>query len=329
MSKLNEMIREFREDIGQSIEGLALLMQMEPDEFAQLEEDWIPPDDILQRLCTLFEWNYRDIKRLADKTPSVKLGQNYPEKPESSLTEETPAKISVSPFARMIREARTKAKQDALGIATLLGVSQDYYEELETDLLPPDDLLRKLCSLFGWNYKQIQQKISRQSTVLYGTRQPPLTASEIQARLPKIELPEVMDIPAPVSLHEQIQQARIRAEQNVEGISLLLQVNPKYYEQIEAGDVIPDQDLLKRISSLFGWNYHEILHREKSSQYGQLQPAVTSLDSADSSKTEIKLREVQEKIAENWREITRGRQETLLTQLELISEMMERWKNGD
>ena len=329
MSKLNEMIREFREDIGQSIEGLALLMQMEPDEFAQLEEDWIPPTDILQRLCVLFEWNYQDIKRLADKTPSVKLGQNYPEKPESSLTEETPAKISAPPFARMIREARIKAKQDALGIATLLGVSPDYYEELEADLLPPDDLLRKLCSLFGWNYKQIQQKISRQSTVLYGTRQPPLTASEIQARLPKIELPEITDIPAPVSLHEQIQQARIRAEQNVEGISLLLQVNPKYYEQIEAGDVIPDKDLLKRISSLFGWNYHEMLNREKSSQYGQLQPAVTSLDSAVSSKTEKKLREVQEKIVENWREITRDRQETLLTQLELISEMMERWKNED
>ena len=329
MSKLNEMIREFREDIGQSIEGLALLMQMEPDEFAQLEEDWIPPDDILQRLCALFEWNYRDIKRLADKTPSVKVGQNFPEKPESALTEETPAKISVPPFARMIREARIKAKQDALGIATLLGVSPDYYEELEADLLPSDDLLRKLCSLFGWNYKQIQQKISRQSTVLYGTRQPPLTASEIQARLPKIELPEITDIPAPVSLHEQIQQARIRAEQNVEGISLLLQVNPEYYEQIEAGDVIPDQDLLKRISSLFGWNYHEMLHREKSSQYSQLQPAVISLDSLDSSITEIKLRESQEKIAENWRQISREQQEILLTQLELVSEMIERWKNED
>ena len=87
MSKLNEMIREFREDIGQSIEGLALLMQMEPDEFAQLEGNWIPPDDILQRLCVLFEWNYRDIKRLADKTPSLKPRLNDPEKHESSLTD--------------------------------------------------------------------------------------------------------------------------------------------------------------------------------------------------------------------------------------------------
>ena len=39
MSELNQKIREFREDIGQSIEALALLMQMEPEEFARLEED--------------------------------------------------------------------------------------------------------------------------------------------------------------------------------------------------------------------------------------------------------------------------------------------------
>lgn len=329
MSQLNKMIREFREDIGQSIEGLALLMQMEPDEFAQLEEDWIPPDDILQRLCVLFEWNYRDIKRLADKSPSVKPRLNDPEKHESSLRDETSTKIVVSPFARMIREARIKAKQDARGIATLLGVSQDYYEELEADLLPSDDLLRKLCSLFGWNYKQIQQKISRQSTVLYGTRQPPLPVSEIQERLPKIELPEITDIPAPVSLHKQIHQARIGAEQNVEGISLLLQINPEYYEQIETGDVIPDQDLLKRISSLFGWNYNELLHREKNSQYSQLHPSVISLDLPDSSITEIKLSEVQKKIAENWRQISRQQQETLLTQLEFVSEMIKRWKKED
>ena len=65
------MILEFREDIGQSIEGLALLMQMDPEEYARLEKDWIPPDDTLQRLCALFEWNYQDIKRLADVTPST------------------------------------------------------------------------------------------------------------------------------------------------------------------------------------------------------------------------------------------------------------------
>ena len=73
MSILNEKILEFRENVGQSIEGLALLMQMDPEEYAELEKDWIPSDEILQRLCSLFEWNYKDIKRIADNSPSKNL----------------------------------------------------------------------------------------------------------------------------------------------------------------------------------------------------------------------------------------------------------------
>ena len=329
MSKLNEMIREFREDIGQSIEGLALLMRMEPDEFAQLEKNWIPPDDILQRICSLFEWNYKDIKRLADNTPSEKPKKTIPENQQSASVEKTSADVPPTPFAKKIKEARTAAKQDARGIATLLGVSPDYYEEFEAGVIPPDDLLRKLCSLFGWNYKQIRQKINTQSTVLLGSRQPLLHAREIQARLPKLELPEIPEVPPPVTLNVQIKQARIAAKQNVDGISLLLQINPELYEQIESGDVNPDPDLLKRISSLFGWNYHELLNREKSSQFSKLQPAVTSLKSSGSSISKTKLKKVQQEISENWQQISREQQETLLTQLELVSEMMKRWEKVD
>ena len=72
MAKLNEMIKEFRLSIDQSVEAIALLMQMDPDDYARLEEDWIPPADILQRLCTLFEWNYQDISRLALNTPQAR-----------------------------------------------------------------------------------------------------------------------------------------------------------------------------------------------------------------------------------------------------------------
>ena len=323
MSKLNEMIREFREDIGQSIEGLALLMQLEEDEYAMLEDDWIPPDDILQRLCALFEWNFHDIKRLADKTPSVKSKKKDQENQDSFLEEETSATSVVPQFAKMIQEARIKAGQNSLGIATLLGINTDYYEDFESGLIPPDDLLRKLCSLYGWNYKQIQQKINSLSPVLYGTRQPPLSVKEMQALLPKMELPELQELPKVVPLPELIQQSRIEAKQSVEGISLLLQISTEYYEQIEAGVVFPEQELLKGICSLFGWNYHEMLQREKSSQLTKIQPAVTHLDSPDTSITEIKLKTVQEGIAANWQQITREQQETLLTQLNFIRDSME------
>ena len=93
--------------------------------------------------------------------------------------------------------------------------------------------------------------------------------------------------------------------------------------------MFPEQELLKRICSLFGWNYHELLQREKSSQLNKLQPAVKSLASSDSSITETKLRGIQEEIAANWQQISREKQETILTHLELVSKMMEPWKNED
>jgi transcriptional regulator with XRE-family HTH domain len=323
MSKLNEMILEFREDIGQSIEGLALLMQMDPEEYARLEKDWIPPDDTLQRLCALFEWNYQEIKRLAYNTPSSKGKKTIPENQQPSSVENNSADSPPTPLAKIIKDAREAVKQDAPGIATLLGISVDYYQEFENGVIPPDELLRKLCSLFGWNYKQILQKINSQSSVLLGNLQPLLHAREIQARLPKQEALEIPDVPAPVALHKKILQARLNVDQNVEGISLLLQINPELYEQIESGKVNPEPALLKRISSLFSWNYHELLNREKSSHYRQLLPAITSLDSPDSSITEIKLRKILQEIAENWYKITKEQQQTLLTQLEFIRGSME------
>ncbi len=323
MSELNQKIRKFREDIGQSIEGLALLMQMEPEEFALLEKDWIPPDAILKRLCSLFEWNYKDIKRLAQNTPNLKLKERNNAKNQQILGETTSNEIAPTPLAGIVRDARNNAGQDIKGISTLLGVSVDYYEEIESGLVPPDNILRKLCSLYGWNYKQIQQKIKTQSTHILGTRQPPLSASEIQARLPKVEIPDIPETSPGVLLHELIKQARIEADQNVEGISLLLQINSEYYQQIESGDAVPEPELLKKISTLYGWNYHEILNREKSIQLNQLQPTVTFLESSKSSVNEVRLSETQAEISENWKNISREDQQTLLTQLEFIRDSMK------
>tara|TARA_B100000945_G_scaffold320858_1_gene332447 strand:- start:1106 stop:2092 length:987 start_codon:yes stop_codon:yes gene_type:complete len=323
MSNLSQMIREFRKDIGQSIEGLALLMQMEPQEFARLEKDWIPPDEILKRLCSLFEWNYKDIKRIAENSPNSKTNENRLENKQINFVVGKSDQIAPTPLAALLRESRNNARQNTKGISTLLGVSFDYYEEIEAGLVPPDNILRKLCSLYGWNYKQIQQKIKTQSTHILGTRQPPLPVSEIQARIPKVKIPDIEEFSQGVPLHEQIKQARLEADQNVEGISLLLQINPEYYRKIELGDAVPEPELLKKISTLYGWNYHEILNREKSSKLSQFQPTVTFRESPDSTVNDLKLRETQAEIAENWRKISKDDQKTLLTQLEFIRDSMK------
>ena len=123
MSELNQRIREFREEIGQSIEGLALLMQMEPQEFARLEADWIPSDEILQRLCSLFEWNYKDIKRLAQNTPNSKPNEKNHGNKQQVYVGGKSDDIAPTPLAGMVRESRNNAGQDTKGISTFVNLA--------------------------------------------------------------------------------------------------------------------------------------------------------------------------------------------------------------
>jgi DNA-binding transcriptional regulator YiaG len=140
-----------------------------------LEKDWIPPDETLQRLCALFEWNYQEIKRLADNIPSPRNSKTIPPNQQSSSVDNNSAESAPTALAKLIKDAREAVNQDALGIATLMGISVDYYQEFENGVIPPDELLRKLCSLFGWNYKQILQK--NQLPDFSSTRQTPTTVS--------------------------------------------------------------------------------------------------------------------------------------------------------
>ena len=329
MSKLNEKILEFRENVGQSIEGLALLMKMEPDEYVELEKEWIPPDNLLKKLCSLFEWNYIEIKKLAVNSSSKNQKKNNSESTSNSIINNNDEDSRVALFSKMIIEARNKVKQDEEGIATLMGIPVEYYKEIEGGLLPPNELIRKLCTLFGWNYKQIKQKINAQSTMHFDTRQLIIDPSKNSKCLSKDETQFNTDIEPPIPFYELIHRARVDADQNVEGISLLLQISPELYEQIESGTVKPEPDLLKRISSLFGWNYHDLLNREKSSNFEQLLPAITKLDSKEISKTEVKLKKIQNEIEDKWKKISKEHQETLLTQLDFLLGSMQDLNKND
>ena len=54
-----------------------------------------------------------------------------------------------------------------------------------------------------------------------------------------------------------------------------------------------------------------------------LQPTITILESSDASVNELKLRETQAEIAENWKNISKENQQTLLTQLEFVRDSMK------
>ncbi len=329
MSKLNQMILEFREDIGQSIEGLALLMKMEPEDYLELEKDWIPPDDILKRLCSLFEWNFKEIKVIADNSPSKGQRKNNTKLASNSLKVENPIDQRLPLFSKMVLQARNDVNQDEIGIATLLGISVEYFKEIENGLLPPNELTRKICTLFGWNFKEIKQKINAQSKILFHNDPQFIDPKKNKIHLSDNEKLSKKKFKPPVPLNEILLKARKDANQNIEGVSLLLQINPELYEKIESGSVNPDPDLLKRIASLFGWNYHDMLKREKSSNFGQFLPVVTKLDSKEISFNGIKLRKIQQEIEEKWASISREQQETILKQLDFLLGSMQELNKED
>tara|TARA_Y100001970_G_C14165265_1_gene820914 strand:+ start:354 stop:1343 length:990 start_codon:yes stop_codon:yes gene_type:complete len=329
MSKLNQMIHEFREEIGQSIEGLALLMRMEPDDYAELEKEWIPPDDILKRLCSLFEWNYKEIKKIADNSHSTDQRKNNKEPVSNFLKDEDFIDKELPLFSKMVIQAKKEVNQDEIGIATLLGIPVEYFKEIEDGLLPPNELTRKICTLFGWNFKEIKQKINAQSKIIFHSNQQNIDPKKNKIKLSDNESHSIKKFKPPAPLNEILLKARKDAKQNIEGISILLQISPELYEKIESGSIIPEPDLLKRISSLFGWNYHDMLKREKSSNYGHLLPIVTKLDLKESSFSEIKLRKIQNEIEEKWRNISRDQQETMLKQLDFLLGSMEKLNKDD
>ncbi len=319
MAKLNDMIREFRESINQSIEAVAMLMQMNPEQYARLEEDWVPPDNIIQRLCTLFEWNYQDVRRIALQEPRGSSVVNASvEMDSSSQGEIGVASPESGSFHEQLKNAREQVGQSAEGMATLLGTSAEYYLALEDSVLPDDDLLRRICSLFTWNFKQVRQKILTRHNPVFASARPPLSADEMQVESTGMPQPEIAGSPEPKPLGQRLREAREEVEQTPEGLALLLQVNPEYYALIEAGETVPDQQLLKRIAAVFRWNYHELLKHEQRSSRGRLPSTFQGLRLSAKSDSERELRAVMREISEGWQNLGPEKQRSLLAQLELI-----------
>ncbi len=317
MAKFNEAVKEFRESVGQSPEALALLLQISPDEYASLENDWTPPDDVLQRVCALFKWNYNDIKRMVTHTPS--LGT-----PSGAASQETTHAIprssdseAQSSFHELLQDARSRVGQSSTGIAMLLNISVEYYESFEQDTVPPDDLVRKICSLFGWNYREVRQNLINRSTPRVVPRQPPLAVKDLKTLLPKKEFkPLSTDGESTESLGNRLYRARMEMRQSPSAIALLLDVSEEYYLQLESG-LIPDPELLKRVAALFRWNYNDLRLLVSNENILQFQPTVTKIEATTTPHTH-KFRSLQEEISQYWNELDSGQQETLITQLELL-----------
>ena len=321
MAKLNEMVKEFRLSINQSVEAFAMMLQITLEEYESLETDWVPPDEFLKQMCALFEWNYNDIKRIALNTPASSAKQQNKAEHTTSFPTTEP-----SSFHNLLREGREQAGQPPETIAMLLNISVEYYESFEHNTIPPDELVRKICSLFSWNYRDIRQQLINRSTPRMTTR-PPLSLKEIQAHLSKGERPMMpLGESESETIGTRLIKARKKLGQTSAGISLLLDISEDYYLKLESG-TIPASELLKRIAALFQWNYNELRLLVQNENISRFQPSVTELKSSSGLPIN-QLQTLLDDIKKGWSHLQKEKQELLLEQLEVIRDTAKRWQSS-
>ena len=142
------------------------------------------------------------------------------------------------------------------------------------------------------------------------------------------EISELPEIQPSQPLNERIRQAREEVSQSIEGLALLLQLNPEYYEQIESGKINPDEDLLKQISALFQWNFQDLIKEERRSSFQNFHLPQNLLKSRSPNDASREMKQVVRNISEDWGQLNLEQQRLLLNQLELIRDTMKIWKKN-
>lgn len=339
MGKINQMVKELRTSVNQSVEGIALLLQISPAQYRKLEEDWLPDDEFLERMCALFSWNFQEIQRLARNTPNLGANSAKHSTPPKSVppaaetrystepmaTQEVQKNVSASALGEMLEEARIQVSQSPEGIATLLNIPVDEYLTVETGAIPSEDLLRRICALFGWNYNQTRQKVLN-ATSLFTPMMPPLSLKELQAKNSLKDLPPLpLDAVGKETLADKMLHSRNEYGQTTDGIALLLNISEDHYLALEQGTLLPDAELLKRIATLFRWNYRTLQLLVRNENIELFQP-LTPINKLPESSSKTKLTQIIEEIQQVWALAPEAEQEMLLNQMRLIRDTLKRYQ---
>jgi transcriptional regulator with XRE-family HTH domain len=244
-------------------------------------------------------------------------------------------------FHEKLLEARVNADQTVDAMSILLGLSPEDYEKLEGGKYPDDDTLRRLCKIMGWNYYEAQRLIINE--MISPQAKPPLSArtSEIQAKSPQPGFRPVgagsgAATPALASPHPhppvraasdtlsgRLRETRERMNQSKEIVALLLNIPPEEYARIEQGQS-PSDEVLRRISLVFNWNYLELVDLARSQQAHAFQPRMPAPAFRGSMAHNGRLTQIHHEIVSLFPKLALSDQQTVLAQLELVRDTMRR-----
>jgi len=230
-------------------------------------------------------------------------------------------------FGELLREAREKANQTAEVMAILLSMEPEDYLAIEAGLrYPDDDTVRRLCMMMEWNYLETLRQIRNEMSSPTRLTAPPVQSGRHGSERGGSAAGGAGPAQAPDSLGARLREVRQYTGQSVDIIAALLHVSPEQYARLEDGEM-PGDDLLRRISLVYNWNFQELGSLLRAEHARSLQPRLVGNPFPGAGVRAQRFSTMQSLCREleaQFGTLPEGEQDVVLAQLELIRGTMAR-----
>jgi transcriptional regulator with XRE-family HTH domain len=229
-------------------------------------------------------------------------------------------------FHELLRDAREKARQSTEVMGILLNMEEHDYVAIERgEVFPDPETLRRLCMMLEWNLYDTQRLINNERAA-----RPGAAAGGDEAALRALQSAPVDPArrsSARDSLGARMREVRETTGQQVEIIAMLLGISVDHYRRLEAGEA-PADDLLRRISMVYDWNYLDLLSLLRSEQARALQPHRVGSPFPAASAQTTRLKALTHDLEGLFAALPERDQQFVLTQLELVRETMRKLRQA-
>ncbi len=237
-------------------------------------------------------------------------------------------------FHELLREAREKANQTAEVMALLLNMEEHDYRALERgDAYPDNETLKRLCLMMEWNYHDAQRMIINEMAAPGRASSGAVPAAgegeQAMEALQSVPFDSAGEQPAgrPDTLGNRLRAVRERTGQSEGIIAMLLNVDPDTYRRLERGEP-PTDELLRRISIVYDWNYYDLIALLRSEQARALHPRQLGSPYPGASGHQHRLQSLLDELERAFPALPEAQQQYLLAQLELIRDTARRHQHA-
>ncbi|MEE8395793.1 MAG: hypothetical protein V3S29_07035 [bacterium] len=230
-------------------------------------------------------------------------------------------------FHDLLRTSRTEADQSPEVMAVLLNMTTEDYEALEAWKYPDEETLKRLCLMSEWNYYDTQRLIINEMISPHRAA-PKESEGEQPAPAPDGGSPrgrEKTRVPpgGMSTLGDRLREVRLVTGQSIDIIALLLNIDSEAYTRLEGGEP-PTNEVLRRISVTYNWNYQDLVSILRSQHAKSFQPARVGMPFLGATAETGRLRRIVHELEALFGQVPQADRKMVLAQLELVRDSMRR-----